>query len=55
MDARVNRTIDSNPANAPAHRQGQDVDSVDQLSSVVLLGLALAGGAAAILLHWLIH
>ena len=55
MGVPVNPTIGSNPANAPVHRQGQDVDSVDQLSSVVLLGLALVGGAAAILLHWLIH
>ncbi|GJE42831.1 hypothetical protein [Methylobacterium soli] len=55
MDTRANSTIGSNPANAPVHRQGQDVDTVDQLSSVVLLGLALVGGAAAILLHWLIH
>ncbi|GJE45119.1 hypothetical protein [Methylobacterium soli] len=40
----------NNPANKPIHRQGQDVNSVDQLSSVVLMGLAIVGGAAAILL-----
>lgn len=45
----------NNPANKPAHRQGQDVNSVDQLSSVVLMGLAIAGGAAAILfIHLLV-
>ncbi|HJE23361.1 MAG TPA: hypothetical protein K8W01_06845 [Methylorubrum populi] len=36
------------------HRAGQDVDSVDQLSSVVLLGLAVAGGMAAIVLDLLL-
>ena len=30
-------------ANAPEHRTGADVDSGDQVSSMVLLGLALAG------------
>lgn len=36
------------------HRAGQDVDNVDQLSSVVLLGLAVAGGMAAIVLDLLL-
>lgn len=36
------------------HRVGQDVNSVDQLSSVVLLGLAVAGGMAAIVLDLLL-
>ncbi|WP_336491797.1 hypothetical protein [Methylobacterium nigriterrae] len=50
----VNTTSASNqPANEPVHRQGQDVDTVDQLSSWVLLGLAIVGGAAADLLLWL--
>ncbi|WP_336488308.1 hypothetical protein [Methylobacterium nigriterrae] len=39
-----------NPANAPVHRQGESVDTVDQLSSIVLMGLAIAGGVVAILL-----
>ncbi|MER2268636.1 hypothetical protein [Methylobacterium oxalidis] len=47
----VNTTSASNaPANQPHHRQGQDIDSVDQLSSIVLMGLAIAGGVVAILL-----
>ena len=42
-----------NPANEPIHRQGQGVTSVDQLSSTVLLGLAVLGAVAADLLLWL--
>ena len=42
----VNTTsASSGPANEPIHRQGQDVNTVDQLSSVVLLGLAIVGAA----------
>ncbi len=37
-------------ANAPEHRRGQSVDSIDQTSSVTMLGLAAAGAAAASLL-----
>jgi hypothetical protein len=36
------------------HRIGQDADSVDQLSSVVILGLAIAGGIAAVVLDLLL-
>ena len=36
------------------HRIGQYVNTVDQLSSVVILGLAVAGGAAAIVLSLLL-
>ena len=36
------------------HRIVQDVDSVDQLSSVVILGLAIAGGIAAVVLDLLL-
>ncbi|MBB2959934.1 hypothetical protein [Methylobacterium sp. R2-1] len=36
------------------HRIGQDVNTVDQLSSVVILGLAIAGGAAAVVLSLLL-
>ena len=51
----VNTTSASKgPANQPVHRQGQDVDSVDQLSSIVLLGLAVAGAIVADLLIWLV-
>ena len=42
------------PANAPIHRQGHDVNTIDQLSSVVLLGLAVVGAIAADLLLALI-
>ncbi|WP_162560428.1 hypothetical protein [Methylobacterium durans] len=55
MDARTNPLLGRNPANDPAHRQGADVDSNDQLSSVMLLGLAIAGGVVAIFLEWLTH
>jgi hypothetical protein len=41
-------------ANDLTHRVGHDVDSVDQVSSVVLLGLAVAGGIAAVLLDLLL-
>ena len=49
-----NRPASNRPVNAPIHRQGQDVDSVDQLSSVILLGLAVVGAIAADLLLWLV-
>ncbi|MEA1834987.1 hypothetical protein U8607_23100 [Methylobacterium durans] len=35
-------------ANDPTHRQGQSVNTVDQLSSVTLLGIALAGAGVAV-------
>jgi len=41
-------------ANDFQHRVGQDVDTVDQLSSVVILGLAVAGGIAAVVLDLLL-
>ncbi len=41
-------------ANDFTHRVGHDVDSVDQVSSVILLGLAVAGGIAAVLLDLLL-
>jgi hypothetical protein len=37
-------------ANAPTHRAGKDVNEVDQVSSVTLLGLAVAGAAVSLLL-----
>ncbi|GJD98822.1 hypothetical protein [Methylobacterium isbiliense] len=40
--------------NDSQHRQGPSVDTVDQLSSVVLLGLAAAGGAVAVILSSLV-
>ena len=33
---------------------GQSVDTGDQLSSVILMGIAIAGGAVAVLLNALI-
>ena len=44
----------SGPANQPIHRQGQDVDSVDQVSSISLMGLAVTGAVVADLLLWLV-
>ncbi|RYF04812.1 MAG: hypothetical protein EOO77_29150 [Oxalobacteraceae bacterium] len=42
-------------ANSVEHRIGHDVDSVDQLSSVTLMGLGIGGAAVAlILVHFLI-
>ncbi|GJE75995.1 MULTISPECIES: hypothetical protein [Methylorubrum] len=41
-------------ANDFPHRVGHDVNSVDQVSSVVLLGIAVAGGIAAVLLDLLL-
>ena len=38
-------------ANDPHHLIGDTVDNRDQLSSIVLMGLAIAGGLAAILVH----
>ena len=40
--------------NASQHRVGQTVDTVDQASSLALLGLAIVGGGAAVLLEWLL-
>ncbi|MEH3119058.1 MAG: hypothetical protein PGN25_16090 [Methylorubrum populi] len=36
------------------HRAGQDVNSVDQLGSVVILGLAIVGGLAVVALDLLL-
>lgn len=41
-------------AHDPRHHAGQSVDTVDQASSVHLLGLAIAGAAAVVLLEWLL-
>lgn len=41
-------------ANDHTHRIGHDVNSVDQVSSTILLGLAVAGGIAAVLLDILL-
>ncbi|MHB2210924.1 hypothetical protein [Methylobacterium sp. CM6257] len=51
----VNTTSASNAAaNTPAHRLGQDINTIDQLSSLVLLGVGVAGAVVAILLIWLV-
>lgn len=36
------------------HRVGNTVDRVDQLSSVTLLGLAVAGAVVMLALHWVV-
>ena len=47
----VNTSSASNQAaNRAVHRQGEDVDTTDQLPSPYLLGIALAGSAVAALL-----
>ncbi|MGH1573761.1 hypothetical protein ACRAWG_27845 [Methylobacterium sp. P31] len=44
----------SGAANQPVHRQGEGVNTIDQLSSPVLLGLGVVGAVVAILLIWLV-
>ena len=51
----VNTSSASNQAtNRPVHRQGEDVDSTDQLPSPLLMGVAVAGSVVALLLVWLV-
>ena len=55
MAPRIYPERPSEGANSVEHRAGQNVDSVDQLSSVVLLFLALAGASVAlVLVHFVI-
>ncbi|GJD96929.1 hypothetical protein [Methylobacterium iners] len=58
MNARVypapNQTRTGGQANESVHRVGQDVDSVDQASSLHLLGLAVLGAALVVGIHTLI-
>lgn len=41
-------------ANEPRHLIGENVDTVDQLSSLILLAMALAGACAVVGIHALI-
>ncbi|MGH1571870.1 hypothetical protein ACRAWG_15740 [Methylobacterium sp. P31] len=51
----VNTTSASNAAaNTPNHRLGEDVNTVDQLSSLILLGVVVVGAIVAILLIGLV-
>jgi hypothetical protein len=51
----VNTSAASNAAtNRQVHRVGEDVDTTDQLASPVLLGIAVAGAIAAMLLVMLV-
>jgi hypothetical protein len=45
----------SGAANKPVHRQGESVNTVDQLSSPILLGIAVVGAAVACLLIQLVN
>ena len=38
-------------ANSPEHRIGHDVDRVDQVSSVLLLGVAVVGAALTVAIN----
>ncbi|WP_280818935.1 hypothetical protein [Methylobacterium variabile] len=38
-------------ANDPKHRAGHDIDSADQVSSMVLLGVAAVGAALTVALN----
>ena len=49
-----NQTATGGPANDPVHRTGHDVDHVDQVSSPVLLGFAVAGAALVVAANLLI-
>ncbi len=39
-------------ANDPSRYVGQNVDNVDQLSSITLLGIAVIGAAFTLLFNW---
>lgn len=58
MNVRVyptpNQTQTGGTASEPVHRSGQDIDSVDQASSVHLLCLAVLGAALVVGIHSLI-
>ena len=41
-------------AHDPHHYAGQRIDTVDQTSSMHMLGLAVAGASAVIMLEWLL-
>ncbi|MBB3904203.1 hypothetical protein [Methylobacterium brachythecii] len=41
-------------ANHPSHYVGQNIDNVDQLSSITLLGLAVLGAIATLLANWVV-
>ncbi|MGH1572077.1 hypothetical protein ACRAWG_39030 (plasmid) [Methylobacterium sp. P31] len=45
----------SGAANTPVHRQGESVNTVDQLSSPILLGVGVVGAIVAVLLIWLVN
>ncbi|WP_281287269.1 hypothetical protein [Methylobacterium terricola] len=38
-------------ANSPEHRTGHDIDRVDQVSSVTLLGFAVVGAALTVAIN----
>lgn len=58
MTARIypspNQTRTGGPASDPVHRVGQDIDSVDQTSSVYILGLAVLGAVMVVSIHFVI-
>ncbi|GJD74103.1 hypothetical protein [Methylobacterium goesingense] len=37
-----------------AHRIGDTIDTVDQVSSVTLLGMALVGAGVMLVAHWIV-
>jgi hypothetical protein len=48
-------SVSSGAANKPVRRQGASVNTTDQLSSPVLLGIAVAGSVVAALLIQLVN
>lgn len=54
LNADANRAGPESTSMKREHRVGNTVDKVDQVSSVTLLGMAVAGSAVMLLAHWVL-
>lgn len=54
VNASANRAGPQSTSMNSEHREGNTVDKGDQMSSVTLLGMAIAGAVAMLALHWLV-
>lgn len=54
LNADANRAGPESTSMSREHRIGNTVDQVDQVSSVTLLGFAIAGSAVMLTAHWLV-
>ena len=54
VNASAHRAGPDSSSMNPKHRDGDTVDKVDQVSSVTLLGMAVVGAGAMLVLHWLV-